>query len=151
MDEKSELILLVEDSVDDVMLIRRAFIKADLQCRIQVAPDGDEALVYLAGIEANGQGKNPAPALVLLDLKLPRRSGLEVLAWLKRQPRLKRTPVIVLTSSRERSDIEQAYDLGANSYLVKPVKFDELVAMVRLMGQYWMELNRFVGGGNNDE
>lgn len=150
MDEKTRMILLVEDSADDVMLIRRAFMKANLQCRIRVAPDGDEALVYLSGIEAGGQGENAAPALVLLDLKLPRRSGLEVLAWLKGQPRLKRTPVIVLTSSRERSDIEQAYDLGANSYLVKPVKFEELVAMVRLMNQYWMEMNRSVGESNID-
>ncbi len=136
-------ILLAEDEPNDVFLIKRAFQKANLKNTIQVAEDGDMVVAYLSG---EGQFANreeyPLPALLMLDLKLPRRSGLEVLMWLKQQPNLKRLPAIILTSSSETSDINQAYDLGANSFLIKPVSFQTLVEMVKTIDAYWINLNK---------
>src|ERR1041385_9209783 len=109
-------VLLVEDSADDVLLMQRAFRKASLINPLNVVTDGEQAIDYLAG---NGQysdrGKYPLPVLVLLDIKLPRRSGHEVLAWLKQHPGLKRVPVVMLTSSNETADINRAYDLDRKS------------------------------------
>ncbi|WP_207482382.1 response regulator [Arenibaculum pallidiluteum] len=138
-----EPILLVEDDPNDQLLIRRAFAKAKLMNPLLVVEDGDAAVAYLAGEGAYAdRSENPLPAVMLLDLKLPRRSGLEVLEWLRSQPgSLGRTPVVVLTSSRENSDLDRAYDLGANSYLVKPVDFDGLLDLVRTAGLYWTVLN----------
>lgn len=134
-------ILLVEDNEDDVLLIRRAFKQANLANPISAVEDGDEAVAYLSGQGGYADRvRHPLPALILLDVKLPRRSGLEVLEWLRLQPDLKRTPVIVLTSSRERSDVDRAYDLGAGGYLAKPVDFAGLLAMVTAIGTYWMTL-----------
>ncbi len=136
-------ILLAEDEPNDVFLIKRAFQKAGFKSSVQVAEDGDVVVAYLSG---QGQFSNreeyPLPVLMLLDLKLPRRSGLEVLMWLKQQPNLKRLPVIVLTSSSETSDINEAYDLGANSFLVKPVSFQTLVDMIKAIDLYWITLNK---------
>jgi CheY-like chemotaxis protein len=136
-----ETILLVEDNPDDVLLIRRAFKKAGLGHSLQVATHGEEAVDYLCGEgEFGDRDQHPFPALVLLDLQLPRRSGHEVLAWLRAQEELRRLPVVVLTSSREPRDINRAYDLGANSYLVKPVSFDALLEMVQVLERFWMAL-----------
>ena len=135
-------ILLVEDDPNDVFLIQRAFSKANLANTIQVMKDGEAAVQYLSGQEPYAdRDRYPLPMLMLLDLKLPRRSGLEVLEWLKQQPKLKRLPVVVLTSSREHTDLNRAYDLGANSYLVKPVAFDSLLNMVQTLNQYWLIIN----------
>jgi CheY-like chemotaxis protein len=136
-------ILLVEDDPNDQLLIRRAFTRAKLMNPLRLARDGDEAVDYLAGDGAFADREaNPLPALVMLDLKLPRRSGLEVLEWLRSQAgSLGRTPVVVLTSSRENRDVDRAYELGANSYLVKPVDFDGLLEMIRTTGLYWTVLN----------
>ena len=135
-------ILLVEDDPNDVFLIQRAFRKANLANPIQVMNDGEAAVLYLSGQEPYAdRDRYPLPILMLLDLKLPRRSGLEVLEWLKQQPKLKRLPVVVLTSSREHTDLNRAYDLGANSYLVKPVAFDSLLNMVQTLNQYWLIIN----------
>jgi CheY-like chemotaxis protein len=135
-------ILLVEDDPNDVFLIQRAFRKANLANPIQVMNDGEAAVQYLSGQEPYAdRDRYPLPILMLLDLKLPRRSGLEVLEWLKQQPKLKRLPVVVLTSSREHTDLNRAYDLGANSYLVKPVAFDSLLNMVQTLNQYWLIIN----------
>ncbi|HZU38525.1 MAG TPA: response regulator [Gemmataceae bacterium] len=135
-------ILLVEDSSTDVLMVQRAFKKAHLVNPIQVVDDGDKAVAYLGGQAPYADREHyPVPVLVLLDLKLPRRSGLEILEWLRQQDRLKRLPVVVLTSSRENSDINRAYDLGANSYLVKPVDFDPLLEMIKTLGLYWFVLN----------
>jgi DNA-binding response OmpR family regulator len=136
------VILLVEDNTNDVMLLKRAFNKAGARGTLQAVIDGDAAVAYLAGegIYADRE-RYPVPHLLLLDLKLPRRSGHEVLGWLRTREELKRIPVIMLTSSREREDIDRAYDLGANSYLVKPMGFDELMAMVKSLDGYWMEWN----------
>lgn len=136
------VILLVEDDPNDVLLIQRAFRKANLENPLQVVNDGEAAIHYLAGEGAYAdRNQYPLPVLILLDLKLPRRSGFEVLEWLRDQPTLRRIPVVVLTSSRESPDVNWAYDLGANSYLVKPVGFDDLVEMVQTLGLYWMILN----------
>jgi CheY-like chemotaxis protein len=135
-------ILLVEDDADDVLLIQRAFRKAQIINPIQTVINGDAAVDYLAGQGAyTDRGRYPLPVLILLDLKLPRRSGLEVLEWLKRQPMIKRTPVVVLTSSAEVSDLNRAYDLGANSYLIKPVTFEALVAIIKTVNLYWLVTN----------
>jgi len=146
-------ILLVEDDPNDIILIKRAFGKATITNPFQVVEDGEEAVAYLAGKGRYGdREKYPLPILLLLDLKLPRKSGHEVLEWLRRQPMLKRLPVVVLTSSQQSSDINRAYDLGANSYLVKPVTFDALVEMVKTLDFYWLILNEnpIIGGELNE-
>lgn len=135
-------ILLVEDRPDDAELIRYAFGKLGIPNPLTVVGDGDAAVDYLGGTRAYGDRlRHPLPALILLDLKLPRRSGLEVLRFLRRQDATRHTPVVVLTSSSQREDIRRAYDGGANSYLVKPVGRDSLIAMVRALELYWMNFN----------
>jgi CheY-like chemotaxis protein len=135
-------ILLVEDNPDDVLLTRRAIRKAGLQTSLSVVGDGDEAVAYL---EASGMYSDrkafPLPSLILLDLKLPKRSGLEVLQWISKQQAYTTTPVIVLTSSTEEEDINQAYAYGANSYLQKPVAFNGLVDLLHCLGLYWFDTN----------
>ena len=135
-------VLLAEDNSTDALMVQRAFKKANLLNPVQVVDDGDKAVAYLAGDGPYAdREKYPLPVLLLLDLKLPRRSGLEVLEWLKQQPAIKRLPVVVLTSSKENADINRAYDLGANSYLVKPVDFDPLLELVKTLGLYWVVMN----------
>ena len=135
-------ILLVEDSPDDALLIQRAFRKANLANPVQLVRDGEEAVAYLSAT-APYQDRTlfPLPAFMLLDLKLPRRSGLEVLAWVRQQSTVKRLPIVVLTSSRESVDVNRAYDLGVNSYLTKPVGFEALLEMVKNVNLYWLVLN----------
>ena len=136
-------ILMVEDDPNDILLTQRAFMLASLVNPLRVVRDGEEAINYLGGRDAYvDRTRYPLPSLVLLDLKLPRKSGLEVLEFLRAQPSLKQTPVIVLTSSQESSDIQRAYMLGANSYLLKPVGFDGLLEMVKAIGMYWVILNQ---------
>jgi CheY-like chemotaxis protein len=144
------VVLLVEDNVDDVILIERAFEKARIVNPLHVAGDGDEALDYLGGRgKYHDRAAYPLPALVLLDLKLPRRSGLDVLTWMRAEPCIKRIPVVVLTSSRENVDVDRAYELGVNSYLCKPVAFDVLLDMIKTLNVYWLLLNErpSIGGG----
>lgn len=135
-------ILLVEDSPDDVVLTRRAFRKAGLAARLAVVEDGEQAIDYLSGRRAFAdRDVHPAPVLVLLDLKLPRRSGLEVLGWLREQPAMRTLPVVVLTSSKQIEDVERAYAAGANSYIEKPVAFESLLKLVDLLHGYWLGIN----------
>lgn len=135
-------ILLVEDSPDDALLIQRAFRKANLANPVQLVRDGEEAVAYLGGAPPyDDRTRFPLPVFMLLDLKLPRRSGLEVLAWVRQESVVKRLPVVVLTSSRESVDVNRAYDLGVNSYLTKPVGFEALLEMVRNVNLYWLVLN----------
>jgi len=153
MDFKHYSILLVEDDPNDIILIKRAFEKARITNPLQVVEDGEEAISYLAGKGPYGdREKYSLPMLILLDLKLPRKSGHEVLEWLCQQPILKRLTVVVLTSSQQSSDINRAYDLGANSYLVKPVTFDALVEMVKTLNLYWLLLNEnpIIEGEHNE-
>lgn len=137
--------LLVEDNADDVLLIQRAYRKANLPGPTQALTNGQQAIEYLAGSGAYAdRTRFPLPSVILLDLKLPRTSGLEVLAWMRQptqHPDIRRIPVVVLTSSRERADVNAAYDRGANSYLVKPVRFDALLEMVRAVDRYWANFN----------
>ena len=136
-------VLLVEDDPNDVALTDRAFKKASVTHPLQVVTDGEQAVDYLSGKGSFAdRALHPLPALLLLDLKLPRRSGFEVLEWVRSQPGLKRLPVVVLTSSTESRDVNRAYDMGANSYLVKPVAFDSLHEMVQGLGLYWLILNK---------
>ena len=136
-------VLIVEDNPTDVMLIRRAFSKANVGNPLHIVRDGDEAVQYLSGEGAFAdRAAHPLPAVMLLDLKLPRRSGLEVLQWVRAQSPLRRLPVVVLTSSNQNQDVNRAYDLGANSYLVKPVEFEDLKDMLGKVNIYWVGLNK---------
>jgi CheY-like chemotaxis protein len=137
-------ILLVEDDRNDILLIERAFRQANLvNVSLQIVTDGDAAVFYLNGQgEYSDRQRYPLPVVMLLDLKLPRRSGHEVLAWLRQQPEIKRLPVIILTSSRENTDVNWAYDLGANSYLVKPIGLAALVEVAKSLKMYWLLLNQ---------
>lgn len=138
----AEPILLVEDNANDVMLIRRVFTKSGIPNPLHVVGDGDKAIHYLSGAgEYADRTRYPLPLFILLDLKLPRKSGQEVLAWLRAQPVLRRIPVVVLTSSAMKSDVESCYDLGVNSYLVKPVEFDALRELMGTVHRYWAGAN----------
>lgn len=137
-------VLLVEDDSNDVLFIRRAFLRANPTIEIQIVKDGDAAVDYLSGTgEFSDRDRYPLPGLILLDLKLPRRSGIEVLQWIRQKEAIKRIPVVILTSSRERLDVDLSYDLGVNSYLVKPVSFDDLSTMVESLNAYWIGLNEY--------
>lgn len=142
MNAAHDTIIMVEDEPNDVLLIQRAFQKAKLPNPLQVVGGGEEVISYLTGKASYADRKRyPLPALMLLDLKLPGMSGFEVLLWLRQQPLLKRLPVVVLTSSKESRDINRAYELGVNSYLVKPVDFDDLLEIVKTVNLYWFVLS----------
>lgn len=136
-------ILLVEDSPEDLQLTMRALKKAGLANPIQIARDGEEALDYLfcTGVYQDRSPEN-LPRLILLDLKLPKVDGLTVLQKLKSDARTATIPVVVLTSSQEQSDVVESYRLGANSYIVKPVNFEDFLVAVQQLGIYWLVLNR---------
>lgn len=133
----AKTILLVEDNADDVELTRRAFRKSNIANELVVAKDGAEALDLLFG----GGGAEDLPALILLDLNLPRIGGLEVLRRLRAAPRTRLLPVVILTSSREEQDVASGYELGCNSYIRKPVDFLQFTTAVRELGLYWLVLN----------
>jgi CheY-like chemotaxis protein len=137
-------ILLVEDDTNDILFIERAFRQAQLNSPINIVRNGDEAVAYLSGEGQYANRENyPLPLLILLDLKLPRRSGLEVLEWLREQPIIKRIPVVILTSSKESIDVNRAYEIGVNSYLIKPVKFEALIKMMETINLFWLQLNQY--------
>ena len=142
MTEKPVEILLVEDDPNDVELTLHALKKNNLANRIEVVRDGAEALefIFCTGRYAHRSIEN-SPKVVLLDLKLPKVDGLEVLRRVKSDPRTKTTPVVVLTSSREERDIVESYKLGVNSYITKPVVFEQFTEAVRQLGLYWLLLN----------
>jgi CheY-like chemotaxis protein len=138
-------ILLVEDSPDDVELILRALRAHNLTNRVKVVSDGAEALDYLRPDDPDHVPPDGLPRLILLDLKLPRVGGVEVLRQLKASARTRTIPVVVLTSSREESDLVASYEYGANSYIVKPMDFEQFMEAVRQLGLYWMLLNAVPG------
>ncbi len=143
MEERPVEILLVEDNPNDVELTLRALKKNNLANRIEVVRDGAEALdfIFCAGAYAQ-RNIDQAPKVILLDLKLPKVDGLEVLRQIKADPRTRAIPVVVLTSSREDRDIVESYNLGVNSYIVKPMDFEQFTEAVRQLGLYWLLLNQ---------
>lgn len=139
----TQTILLVEDEQNDVEFMEMAFEKAALGSTFQVAEDGEEAINYLSGEGAFADRERfPLPALVFLDLKLPRVMGMDVLKWIRNRPELDSVVVIMLTASEQRADIQMACALGANSYLVKPANPLDLEEIVGLVKRYWLELNQ---------
>ena len=127
-------ILHVEDDPNDTLLLEHACRKAGMIFNLQAVSDGDQAMAYLRGTSAfSDRDKHPMPKLILLDLKMPRVSGFDVLAWLRSEDAFRQLPVVVLTSSNHDADIKRAYDLGAKSYLVKPVGFEALVELVKTL------------------
>jgi CheY-like chemotaxis protein len=139
---KDKVILLVEDNADDEALTIRALVKNNIKNEVVVARDGPEALDYLFGLHAyKGRDVSVLPQIVLLDLNLPKIDGLQVLRAIRADDRTKRLPVVILTSSKQESDLITGYDLGANSYVRKPVDFTAFAEAVRTLGLYWLVLN----------
>jgi CheY-like chemotaxis protein len=145
MNNNHGTILLVEDNDNDVVFMQRALKNADLLNPLQVVNDGEQAIDYLTGRGTfSDRTKFPAPILVFLDLKLPTKSGLEILRWLRESPEFKTLVVLVLTTSNEPKDIESALKLGANAYLVKPSMFSELTELMKATKAFWLNFNHFV-------
>ncbi|MDB6035737.1 MAG: response regulator receiver protein [Verrucomicrobiales bacterium] len=141
MDAIRPIVLHAEDDPNDIALMKHACLAAKTSFQLQPATDGEKAIHYLSGVGIFGnRNLYPPASLVLLDLKMPRRGGFEVLQWIRNNPVLKCLPVVILTSSRHDVDVRRAYELGANSYLVKPVNFEALVNMARVVDLYWMTL-----------
>jgi two-component system, response regulator len=138
MSEQGANILLVEDNPDDITLTLNAFKTANLGNTIHVARDGVEALEFLFG---PGSETRPYPRLILLDLKLPRLDGFEVLKRIKREPHTSTIPVVMLTSSKEERDVIITYQNGANSFIIKPVDFEQFTSAIRDIGKYWLVIN----------
>jgi two-component system response regulator len=136
-------ILLVEDNLDDLDMTLRALREANLANRIQVARDGVEALefIFCQGKHADREIED-GPKVVMLDLKLPKIDGMEVLKRIKSDPRTRAIPVVMVTSSKEQKDVVESYGLGVNSYIVKPVNFEGFAAAVENLGMYWLLLNQ---------
>ena len=140
MIKNAPTVLLVEDDCDDEELTTRELKRAHLTSPVEVAHDGQEAIDYLFGTEE--EPAKPVPALVLLDLKLPRLGGLEILRRIRADEHTHRVPVVILTSSNEDADLISGYDLGANSYVCKPIQFDEFANAVKQLGVYWLIINQ---------
>jgi CheY-like chemotaxis protein len=140
---ESSVVLLVEDREDDVVLIRKAFERAELANPVYVVRNGEEAVSYLMG-EAPFSSRNeyPLPDLILLDLKMPKLDGFETLLWIRNQSGIRNIPVVILTSSEELGDVNKAYALGANSFLVKPVDFQHSIELVKVLHRYWLRTCR---------
>jgi two-component system response regulator len=138
----SKTILLIEDNPSDIALTERALDRSRIANALVIAEDGQEALDYLFGQGAHA-GRDPSdqPLLTLLDLKLPKIGGLEVLRTIRADPRTRRLPVVILTSSNEEQDVAASYDLGINSYIRKPVDFNQFARSVEQLGLYWLVLN----------
>jgi CheY-like chemotaxis protein len=137
------VILLAEDREDDIVLVRKAFAKAFINNPLQVVRDGAEAIAYLAGIgKYSNRDEYPLPDLFLLDLKMPKVDGFEVLKWLRLHPSLSGLRVVVLTSSEDMRDVNLAYKLGANSFMVKPLDFENLMELTRFLTSYWLQMSK---------
>jgi len=141
MTAREKRILVVEDSAHDIEMISRAFDLAGIVACVDTVRSGPEALDYLYGRNAYEQTGAGRPALVLLDIKLPFRSGIEIVRELKEDENMKTIPVVMLTSSDDAGDIDAAYRAGANAYIIKPTSFSEFVAIIRSMTQFWLTVN----------
>jgi CheY-like chemotaxis protein len=136
------VILLAEDREDDILIIRRAFKQANIPNPLHVVRDGEQALAYLKGAEPyQNRREYPLPDLLLLDLKMPRVDGFEVLRWIRQQPYLTTLRVVVLTCSTEMQDVNLAYRIGASSFMVKPADFDNVIQMSRNLTKYWLHMS----------
>lgn len=137
------VILLVDDREDDIFLIRKAFKEANLDNPVYSVNDGEEAIAYLSG-EApfSNREEYPLPDIMLLDLKMPKVDGFEVLTWIRQQSGIRGLPVVVLTSSEDIRDVNRAYQIGANSFLVKPLDFENSLALIMLIEKYWLCSNK---------
>ena len=143
MAHEQAVILLVEDREDDIVLVKRAFAKGDIQNPLFVVRDGEEAISYFSGIGKFGnRAEYPLPDLLLLDLKMPRLDGFEVLRWIRQQPGFNALRVVVLTASDQIRDVNSAYRLGANSFMVKPTDFENVVEMARTLRSYWLQMSK---------
>ncbi|MGA9697172.1 MAG: response regulator [Dehalococcoidales bacterium] len=139
---QEKIIFLVEDNPDDVVLTERALKKSHILNKLVVARDGAEALEYIFGTgNYSGRDMSKMPEVILLDLKLPKIDGLEVLKKIRADKRTKLLPVVILTSSKEENDLINGYSLGANSYIRKPVNFNQFAEAIRQLGLYWLVLN----------
>ena len=138
MDDSNYTILLVEDEENDAMLVKMAFKKNGILNPVQWVKDGLDAIAYLNG-EGDYANRSlyPFPEVLILDLKMPRMSGLELLAWIREHPEYRVIPTIIMSSSRLEADVEKAYNLGANAYMIKPSSFEELARIVKLAHEYW--------------
>lgn len=142
--EVSNCILQVEDSEGDEFLLKYVFAKAGITNPVQTVRDGQEAMDYLAGEgEFSDRSKHPIPCLVLLDLKLPKLSGLDVLEWIRRQRHFQQLVVVVFSSSGQPEDVRRAYELGANSYIEKPCNIDDTLSMAYLFKGWWLGFNKY--------
>ena len=137
------VILLVEDREDDIFLVKKAFEKGWIDNPMQVVRDGVEAIHYLAGEGPySNRAEYPLPDLILLDLKLPKVDGFDVVRWIRRQPGFSTIPVVVLTSSDAIRDVNRAYALGANSFLVKPLDFENFIELAKMLKAYWLKTSK---------
>ena len=148
MNADSPRVLLVEDNPDDEELTLRALKRANLTNPVDVARDGQAAVDYLFG--SSQQAAKPIPVLIVLDLKLPRVNGLDILKRIRGGERTRRLPVVILTSSNEQGDVFNGYELGANSYVCKPVQFEDFTSAVAQLGGYWLMINEPVPAADND-
>jgi CheY-like chemotaxis protein len=134
--------LVAEDDENDVFFLQRAFQQAKIENPLHVVRDGQEAIEYLSGEgKFSDRSLYPLPHLFILDLKMPRKTGLDVLGWLHEHPELRCLPVLVLSSSAQRTDIEKAYELGANGFVVKPASLEKRVELAKLIGAFWLDFN----------
>lgn len=141
MNPEEAPLLHVEDDPDDVIFFRRALARTGLHIPVRVARDGYEAVAYLAGQgDYQDRARHPLPRLIVLDLKLPKKTGLEILGWLRGEPAVKAISVVVLTSSNEVSDMDRAKELGIEAFYVKPAQFPKLVEIAESIGRYWTVL-----------
>jgi CheY-like chemotaxis protein len=147
----SPVILLAEDREDDVIIIRNAFARTTFPYRLTVVRDGEEAVAYLEGAGAYAdRARYPFPSVLLLDLKMPRKDGFEVLDWIRGRAEFSSLRVVVLTSSKLTSDINQAYERGANSFLVKPAAFENYAELAEFVNGFWLRCNQVLQPASND-
>lgn len=135
-------LLIAEDDANDVFFLKRAFEQADIQNPLHFVHDGQEAIDYLSGAGMfSDRIQYPLPSLLILDLKMPRKTGMEVLKWLDEQPELRRLPVVVFTSSAHQKDVERAYQLGANAFVVKPSSVGRRIELAKVIKGFWLDFN----------
>ncbi len=138
MDNGKFTVLLVEDDLNDIFLVKRAFKKAQVKNPLQVVTDGQEAILYLRGEgKYNDRAAYPWPRLIVMDIRMPRKTGFEVLEWVKHDGLLRRIPIVIVSSSDNHSDINRAYELGANAYMVKPVDYRAVEHLFESITHYW--------------